>query len=60
MNSITHFIFIKNSGKSELDKIKKESSKIKDKVKSPRPLKRTKSRNKSTENFLKFQWPWII
>ena len=46
MNSITHFIFIKNSGKSELDKIKKESSKIKDKVKSPRPLRRTKSRNK--------------
>jgi hypothetical protein len=56
MNSITHFVFLKNIVKKDIDKIKTKSPQLK----SPCPLVRTRSRNKSIENFVKFQWSWTL
>jgi hypothetical protein len=58
MNYISHFVFLKNIVKKDNDKIKAKSPQLK--PKSPRPLVRTLSRNKSMENFFKFQWSWTL
>ena len=53
MNSFIHFYFMKeilNTNKIEKSKPKK----------SVPTLVKTKSRNKSIENFAKFQWSWTL
>ena len=57
MNSIAYFLLLKNI-KKDIDKIKTKSPQIKQK--SQRPLVKTRSRNKSMENFVKFQWSWTL
>ena len=58
MNSISHFVFLKTIIKKDIDKSKAKSPQLE--PKSPRPLVRTRSRNKSMENFVKFQWSWTL
>ncbi len=58
MNSLINFFFMKEILNKNTNKI--ERSKPKSPKKSVPTLVKTKSRNKSIENFTKFQWSWTL